>query len=32
VQLGLTATAKFFGRYKAGYIRDGVLLSVEAGG
>jgi hypothetical protein len=29
VQLGLTATVKFFGRYKAGYIRDGVLLSVS---
>jgi hypothetical protein len=30
VQLGLIVTVKYFGRYKAGYIRDGVLLSVVA--
>lgn len=29
VQLGLTARVKYFGRYKAGWIRDGVLLSVH---
>ena len=28
VQLGLLAEVKFFGRYKAGWIRDGVLLSI----
>jgi hypothetical protein len=32
VQLGLVATVKYFGRYKAGYIRDGVLLSVHSAG
>ena len=28
VQPGLVAEVKFFGRYRAGWIRDGVLLSV----
>ena len=30
VQLGLVATVKYFGRYKAGCIRDGVVLSINA--
>jgi len=29
VRLGLAATVKFFGRYKTGYIRDGVVLWVH---
>lgn len=29
VQLGLVAKVKYFGRYKRGYIRDGVILSVR---
>ena len=29
VQLGLVATVKYFGRYTAGWIRDGVVLSVS---
>jgi bifunctional non-homologous end joining protein LigD len=32
VQLGLVATVKYFGRYKAGWIRDGVILSIQAAG
>jgi bifunctional non-homologous end joining protein LigD len=30
VELGLVASVKHFGRYKAGWIRDGVLLSIDA--
>ena len=29
VQLGLLATVKYFGCYKAGWIRDGVVLWVQ---
>jgi hypothetical protein len=29
VQPELAAQVKFFGRYRAGFIRDGVLLSVS---
>jgi hypothetical protein len=29
VRPGLAATVKYFGRYKAGWIRDGVLLSLS---
>jgi hypothetical protein len=29
VQLGPLAEVKFFGRYKAGWIRDGVVLAVR---
>jgi hypothetical protein len=29
IEPGLSAAVKFFGRYKNGAIRDGVLLSVE---
>jgi bifunctional non-homologous end joining protein LigD len=29
VKLGLFAEVKFFGRYKAGFIRDGVILSIH---
>ena len=29
VKLALVATVKYFGRYKAGYIRDGVILSIQ---
>ena len=28
----LAAEIKFFGRYKAGFTRDGVLIAVENGG
>ena len=31
VRLGLVAEIKFFGRHKAGWIRDGVILSLAAG-
>ena len=30
VRLGLMAEIKYFGRFKGGYIRDGVILSVAA--
>ena len=30
MRLGLVAEVKFFGRFKGGYIRDGVILSVAA--
>jgi hypothetical protein len=29
VRLGLVAEIKFFGRHKGGWIRDGVILSVQ---
>src|SRR3954469_24582383 len=29
VKLALAATVKYFGRYKAGYIRDGAILSIQ---
>ena len=29
VRLGLLADIKFFGRHKGGWIRDGVILSVQ---
>jgi hypothetical protein len=30
VRLGMVAEVKYFGRFKSGYIRDGVILSVAS--